>query len=314
MMAAAATMFAACTQTDFVNEVPETKQAIGFDTYSNKVARAENLEKAHDDFGVWAYMGATEIMTNYKVEYQDSKWVYGGVTANSITQPLRYWNKNETYRFYAYTPYTEGATIAANGSISIPEGTYAGAENTQTTFAMEPTDAAFTSDTDWMIATAQEDISGSAGATVVESFNHIMSKLDVVVTTSGTEKVNVNSISIKGLTRKGGYNGTAWTVDNGVTGTIAGTVEPTTDVVTGKEYYTIQCLLVPTAAATLTLDINYTISGVTYNYTDIPVTALTEFVKGTRYKLTASIGLLPIEFDAEYTAWTEGAGAGVTIQ
>ena len=47
MMAAAATMFAACTQSDFVNEVSEeAPQAIGFETFVNKSTRAENSSAA----------------------------------------------------------------------------------------------------------------------------------------------------------------------------------------------------------------------------------------------------------------------------
>ena len=44
MMAAAATMLAACTQTDFVNEVPaEAPKAIAFENgFVNKATRSEN--------------------------------------------------------------------------------------------------------------------------------------------------------------------------------------------------------------------------------------------------------------------------------
>ena len=66
LMAAAAMMFAACSQSDVLNEVQvqEEAQAIGFSTYSGKVTRAENnsnstitsdLYSHHDDFKVWGY-------------------------------------------------------------------------------------------------------------------------------------------------------------------------------------------------------------------------------------------------------------------
>ena len=318
MMAAAATMFAACTQSDFVNLVPETEQAIGFETYSNKVTRAtQNLEKAHESFGVRADMVVdgtpTSIMNNYRVNFVTPNWVYAGVVVGGNTQVLRYWNKNATYKFYAYAPFSEGVSIATDGKVTIPSAAYAGTQNIQATFSTTATDAVFSTNTDWMIATAQESVSGATGGTVTEVFNHIMSKLDVVVTTSGDEKVNVTYIKVKGLPTTGGYDGTKWTA-TGATADIEGVVDGDVDVENGTSYYTIQSLLIPTTAASLTIDIKYEIDGIKYDYKDIPVTALTSFAAGTQYTLTASIGLSPIVFDAVYSDWTDDSSPSVSIQ
>ena len=69
MMAAAATMLAACTQTDFVNEIStETPKAIEFEGgFVNKATRSENSNTSynetfsdhHNTFAVWAYKKAT---------------------------------------------------------------------------------------------------------------------------------------------------------------------------------------------------------------------------------------------------------------
>ena len=110
LMAAAATMFAACSQSDVLNEVQvlDEAQAIGFSTYSAKATRAENnntavnttnLETHHKTFKVWGYK-------NTYAEY-----VFGGVrvsaadAGNWTYSPKKYWDKAATsYQFYAAAP------------------------------------------------------------------------------------------------------------------------------------------------------------------------------------------------------------------
>ena len=60
LMAAAAALFAACAETDFVNEatVQDAPKAIGFETFSNKATRhstATTMNTYHENFGVYGY-------------------------------------------------------------------------------------------------------------------------------------------------------------------------------------------------------------------------------------------------------------------
>ena len=62
MIAAAATLFAACAETDLIDEVSvqEVPQVIGFETFANKQTRAEikqtsDLQTATGGFHVWGY-------------------------------------------------------------------------------------------------------------------------------------------------------------------------------------------------------------------------------------------------------------------
>lgn len=107
MMAIAATMFAACSQNEIVDEVVEsTPKAIGFTTYAEGQTRAENSEKEytwalqdhHTTFKVWAYKNVADakVFDGDVVSYADSKWGYTNT---------RYWDKAASwYEFYAAAP------------------------------------------------------------------------------------------------------------------------------------------------------------------------------------------------------------------
>lgn len=125
LIAAAATMFAACTMNDNFNEITQEKsnEAIGFSTYSTRQTRGtaenstatstEGLENYNTHFLVWGYKnamkadksGAEDVYqfgkdgANYPgtvVQYADPAWSYS---------PLRFWDKSAYYyRFFAAAP------------------------------------------------------------------------------------------------------------------------------------------------------------------------------------------------------------------
>mgnify|MGYP003293797735 CR=1 FL=1 len=81
MLALASMMMAACANNDLVDEgvvKEEVPQAIGFETFSNKISRqvadATKLDSYHDAFGVWAYktVGTEKtVMENYGYDVID---------------------------------------------------------------------------------------------------------------------------------------------------------------------------------------------------------------------------------------------------
>lgn len=310
-MAAVATMFAACSETDYVNEatVQDAPQAIGFETFSNKTTRHSDLttmNNYHTTFGVYGYNVTDGLfMTNYKVQY-DNAWKYDNVEG----QEMKYWDKNQTYNFYAYAPYNASVTIN-EGAFTIPGGDYAATENLQTTFSTTLNDGYFSSDTDWMLAEAKTNYSYTSGTTVALSFKHMLSKFVVAVKTTGTEDVEISSLSVTGGTyAKGSYDGTAWTAseEKSLTG-VVGTVSTQ-----NTAYYSMEYLLIPTATATPKLNITYKVNGQTYTYTDLDVTGIEKFEAGTYYTLTVSVGLLPIEFNASIDKWSVNTSGSVTIE
>lgn len=112
LMAAAATMFAACSQTDMVNEIPEkAPKAIEFESgFVNKATRSENsstsygetFSQHHGSFGVWGYKTkgseSTQIFKEDRVEVSDGQY--------NITTTTAYWDANaDNYQFFASAPH-----------------------------------------------------------------------------------------------------------------------------------------------------------------------------------------------------------------
>ena len=125
MMAAAATMLAACTQTDFVNEVPaEAPKAIEFENgFVNKTTRAtennqegysESFSDFHKDFFVWGYKSLT---TGYQQVFNKEKVT---VTKSDAGEAYTYeglvaWDKAaDHYKFYAAAPANHTWNIKKN--------------------------------------------------------------------------------------------------------------------------------------------------------------------------------------------------------
>lgn len=318
MLAFATLMMAACANNDLVDEglvSEEVPQAIGFETFSNKISRqvadATALESYHDAFGVWAYKTVdTEktVMENYQVMKPD--WTYAGVG----TQTLKYWDKQATkYSFYAYAPYAASGVSISAGKIIIEDDTYAATENLQTTWGTSLNTSKFTTDTDWMIADPETVLTTNFGDDVEEEFKHIMSKLIVILKSddvaAGT-KVEVTSVSVNNVHGKGSFIGTIWTATDdpkSISG-IVGELESTSG------YYSMEYLLIPSNGAP-TFSIQYTVNDDTYTVTNAEITNIPKFEANTCYTLTATIGLSPIEFTAEVSEFTvPGTGGSVSIQ
>ena len=120
-MAAAATMLAACTQTDFVNEVPtEAPKAIAFENgFVNKTTRSENNQEGynetfsdfHNNFLVWGYKNLT---TGYQQVFNQKQV---NVTTSGSGEAYTYeglvaWDKGaDHYKFYAAAPATHNWNI-----------------------------------------------------------------------------------------------------------------------------------------------------------------------------------------------------------
>ena len=326
-MAAAATMFAACSQSDVLSEaqVQDEAQAIGFSTYSNKSTRAiadTDLEKYHETFGVWTFKtyGTTEsvVMPNYQVNKPTSgdTWVYAGVGA----QELKYWDKRASYTFHAYAPYASGVAIdGATKDISIPSGQYAANENLQDSFSETLNTNDFSgvggnvdnASTDWMVADViSRDV--KENGLVVENFRHTMAKLIVCFKTEDTfaHTITLNSVSVNNVHGTGSYNSaTGWTA----TGTAKSIDGKVGDIVKEKTYYSMEYLLIPSNQAP-TFSVNYTINGDTYDVKSEAITGINRFDANTVYTLTVTISADPIEFDATVVNWQYNVSGSVTVE
>lgn len=331
-MAAAATMFAACSETDFVNEatVQDVPQAIGFDEFVGKSTRGVNtttMTDYHESFGVWAYKGdkgsvTTPVMDNYNVVYENSAWVYAGKTGSKEEggQVLKYWDKLKAYEFYAYAPYSNAVTISESKSITIPEGEYAANQNlVETLNTTEPTNTytgtgatSETVTTDWMVATV---VSREKGVTniVEEVFSHTLSRLIVKLKSTTDAELTINSVSVNNVYGKGSYNNGAWATSGNSKSIQGATGKITGSSTTAPTYYCMEYLVIPSTTAP-TFSINYTLNGDTKVVGPVAITNVESFAAATAYEVTVTIGNDPIQFTAKATAWTTPATAGtVTI-
>lgn len=343
-MAAAAAMFAACSETDMVNVVneAETQNAIGFDEFVGKSTRGINTTNLNDylmtpktvGFGVWAYKGdagnvATAVMENYNVAY-DGGWVYSGKTGGTtgdVAQVLKYWDKLKAYEFYAYAPYNMAVTIDAK-DIQIAEGEYAANENLVGTTLLEATDdntdalntkkysgvgaTSTTETTDWMIATIP---ARTAGATdLVEApFVHTMSRLIVNLKSTTDATLTINSVYVNNVLGKGYFQDGAWVVNAANKKNIAGATGKLVGSSTSSSvYYCMEYLVLPSTTAP-TFSINYTLNGDTKEVNDVAITSVDEFVAATTYEVTVTIGNDPIAFTAEVKPWDTPKSGSVSI-
>ena len=287
-MAAAAAMFAACSETEVLNVAQESApKAIGFETYAGKVTRAnaensgipcsEALETHHTNFFVWGYKNtATDyVFDEVKVSY-GTGWSY----YQAGIQDLVYWDKAAAkYEFYAAAPATESFW-------TLNEKTADQADDYFTTipFTVAPHNATDALDanptlsfkdvanaTDLMIANKEPNttISGS----VELDFMHILSRLNITVKTDLTNPVVLKSLTVGKLASTGSFNesnvddvtlaaGTddRWApVSNEVTYTAL--VDQT---ISDDAQYVLEALVMPQAAAYEDIEITETTFGAPY--------------------------------------------------
>ena len=331
MLAAAALMFAACAETDFVNPVPVNEgEVIGFETFANNSTRAlngTNLEDYTTTFGVWAYKtpdggSKVNVMNNYEVE-NTSDWVYAGQGPSS-DQVLKYWDKLASYEFYAYAPYHSSDVTIGSGVISIANGEYAANENLQTSWstAINNTENfsgngnATDKSTDWMVATKIER-AAAANDIVNETFYHTMSKL-VVILKSEVEHTSVTSVSVGNVHGTGSCQIIPSTSAVAATWTASGSAKSISGVcgdftAADTDHYSMEYLLIPSDDDP-TFSITYTINGEEYIVTNTAISAITSFEENTIYTLTVTIGPNPIVFDATAKAYSTPLTPGVDIQ
>lgn len=294
LMAMAATMFAACSQTEVIDEVVDnsTPKAIGFTTYTEGQTRAENsdedytdgLEEHHKNFKVWAYkdVSETKVFDNQLVTRNTDSWYY---------TPLRYWDKAATrYDFYAAAPaYRQDGSTAIDWKLNknadadhtddfftLSEFELFGVNlSTNTYYSRQNSWENSPTDIDLMIA-SQNQV-GRAGFTstpVNLQFNHILSRLNVTLYKANIledKNVVLKSIIIKGLKSKGSFNENA---DLGSDNLKGGTTKRwetesnTCDIKlegdyiveenTGIKNYVIQSLVIPQTSTLEDLDLNGT--------------------------------------------------------
>ena len=266
LMAMAATMFAACSQTEVIDEVVDnsTPKAIGFTTYAEGQTRAENssanyewdLEKHHSTFKVWAYKNVSndKVFTGDIVSHDGTKWDYTNT---------RYWDKAASwYEFYAAAPQNFNWVLnektadknddyftLANYELKGDNLNSGGFSDYKESFSN------VVNDVDLMIAEPKKVEYANFNTDVQLNFIHILSRLNITVKKDGSvdDQVNLVKLDVVDLKNIGNFNedNITGTLANGITNRWIAADNYTTitydknDVVGTNAKYAVQALVIP---------------------------------------------------------------------
>lgn len=183
MLAAAAMMFAACSETDMVSEMGEmeTAQEINFESFAQKTTRAEitgeSALQSTTGFKVWGTKTydstPTTVFDGVNVYYSGGAWTYDN---------KKYWDETATYDFYAVAPFDAKSSIS-DGKITIVDVASGKSADSQ----------------DYLIdRDGNTDVAGSVKAIVPFDFNHTMAKLSFVLQAGVAENITVTSLTMTG--------------------------------------------------------------------------------------------------------------------
>ncbi|MBO5718988.1 MAG: fimbrillin family protein [Bacteroidales bacterium] len=213
MLAAAALMFAACAETDFVNPVHVNEgEVIGFETFANLPTKANpenstatdvnDLSTHHGSFIVWGYKNvATDyVFDGVVITHNGTAWNYEDASDK------KYWDKAATsYEFYAAAPNIAGwelqeETAAQDDNYFTIDNVELKDETLASTSFVESL-AGLTSNKDLMIANPNNVVKAKFGENVQFEFYHILSRLNITVQKKSTltDDVVLTSISVKDL-------------------------------------------------------------------------------------------------------------------
>jgi len=299
LMAAAAALFAACAETDFVNEAAVVEgnapQAIGFEGFAGKSTRAEiadlaTLKGATVGFKVWGYRGSQALWDSgeevtWNTTPESDAWTY---------DDTRYWDKNSEYKFGAIAPKGVTGSFSTASKYSITGDIASGP---------------IASATDYL--TADPVIDPTHGQRVDFTFSHIMSKVTLKLTTS-IANVKVTSVTMSGWNNNTAtYTDDAWAFNTGTPAAPATFVSTETTVPNDVNGYTAPSFLFVPQTADLRFTVNYKIGEFVYS-DQVATVDDQEWLNNEHTVYTLSIGPSAIIFGVnDDLAWDETEVAAV---
>ncbi|MBO7247397.1 MAG: fimbrillin family protein, partial [Bacteroidaceae bacterium] len=289
------------------------------------------------------------VFTNQLVEYNDAEskkvWEYS---------PVSYWDKSAAhYSFYAAAPQTAAWTF----NNDVTKGKYYTISNftaSGTSLALKTADApdaaAVFGEGDLMIATDIDNHTAFTTETVNFTFNHILSRFNIAISTSITDgTVTLKSLTVNGIANTGSFDeslvaastegSTArWTASGSTILTAVKGAEGADVVVDASKQFVYQGLVIPQTAAyeSIKLDgtsdeaapylnIQYSITtgedasaktqnySYFYNLADLfngDTDATLSFNEGWQNNLYIAIGAAAISFDATVYEWATQTPGG----
>ena len=277
MMAAAATMFAACTQADFVNDIPTSApKAIDFKSpFIGKSTRAENsssnytlkFSDHHKDFKVWGYK---DVSTTPVFDGKQVNVTLGTGAGSEIYQydGLVYWDESATnYEFYAAAPAKHDWVFNVPTNDAQDNGYFTTTVSLNDVKIHNDQGAHMTAlgDAQDLLIAAPTNV--TIGETVGLEFIHILSRLNIIISKKSGMKEEVRSyeVAVRNIPKAGSFNENAaankegsyarWTT-SGELGEYKATNGQGALVQEGVERHVIQTLVVPQGVTNESFSIN----------------------------------------------------------
>lgn len=341
LMALAALSMSSCSKDQVVSQAPEANNAIAFDSYLGHAAqtKGQDIEKTNlGAFEVFGYMydaavapidwasAKSEFMPGTEVKSEDdgATWSYS---------PMRYWpidkdGSQYTLNFYAYAP-INNANVVANDA----EGVITGKPSVTYTL---PGTIAEQVDLVWAAAEDQTKAENAA-AGVNMKFKHALSKVTVnayTILDQTSATVKINSMSIKAVqpsnVQVSLIDGALTPANDAAEKTYAITLNtentdklkaaPVNVCKDGGNLY-----LIPTAAASVKVDIDYTVTIGDYSETFTLAgkeIGLANLEATKAYKININIKgngegpdgeFVEIEFTVDVDPWVDGGNTDVVL-
>ncbi len=216
-IAAAALIFAACSNNDLRNDLQDEQVGIGFSTFTGKLTRAENstatvkhaLNSHHTAFKVWGYKTVSGTPSSVFGESGNTGTIVSWNNTSSLWEysPLRFWDKSATnYKFYAAAP-SSASWVYENDKISLTGFSVDGASITAS--AAIDADADFGAQ-DIMISEDVTVLPANYTSTRVQlNFIHLLTRLNIGVKKAATLSdytVKLESIKVFNLVDGGDFS------------------------------------------------------------------------------------------------------------
>lgn len=326
--AVAALTLVSCSSDDLnsLSDNSSKNEAISFDGYWGRSAvsvngsrgsvinKAEDLQNVPEGFGVFGNYSSTDGTTptygknwfdNQPVTYKTSAWTYN---------PVKYWLPQGHIDFLAYAPYDRNQKLK---------------ENSKLDFTVSST-IANQKDLLWANATNQT----KTDKPVTFTFKHALSRLGYTVKTS-TAAAEGTTITLNKITLAGSDDGTkdafysAGTIDLSKTSStglwtnlnsdtklkfdwVSSDKELSSNETKNEETEYLFVIPQDFSQKTTSADVLYVVVEYTISYSDQTTmkTKVSSQLKlnleqGMAYTLNLTLGLTPIEFDADVTAWKD---------
>ncbi len=335
MMVLTVAILSGCTYNDAIKDLRSQKEEVEYPiAFTNGVidnpvrTRAVSLLSDHmNTMGVWGWQNTPEsvverIFLNQEVTFNNQlgKWFYS---------PVKYWDLNSNYRFYAYAPHTNsvpGVTASIDEStkaISIKGVTLKGCNTITTGSTQLPANFNGVDDVDWMIDRTGQSMDGKIRAEVAFNMKHILSKLCVRVISSSkfssntATEMTLDSIKIGDFVSQGNFTqsmtddpnlqASEWTpIDTQPRYQINSAHNVS---VTGSGAYVLESLIIPQQISNQKIQVWYTIGrkdayqNHMYDILDLS-NLFTGFESDKNYIINIIIGPDPIVFSSDVQNWS----------